>query len=222
MTRLSDQLDPEIAPRLERSALVVVDVQVDFLDGGASPIPGTTEVLPRIRALQEAYRSAGRPIVHIVRLYDGDDVDRVRRMAIASGASIVRPGTPGAELPAALRVGAGAALDAELLLSGGVQQLAEREVAIWKPRWSAFHRTPLHEHLTAAGVDTVVFAGCNFPNCPRASMTDASAFDYRVLIAADAISGVLPQHLEEAGRIGVVHADSDEIARALAGDGQRG
>jgi hypothetical protein len=33
---------------LDRSVLVVIDSQVDFGDGGASVIPGTTQVLPAI------------------------------------------------------------------------------------------------------------------------------------------------------------------------------
>src|SRR6185312_2987757 len=34
-------LDPHIAPDLPHSALVVIDTQIDFVDGGASPIAGT-------------------------------------------------------------------------------------------------------------------------------------------------------------------------------------
>lgn len=211
---MNDTADPHIAPELERSALVIVDTQVDFLDGGASPIAGTTQVLPAICRLQVAFRAAGRPIVHVVRLYEGEDVDRVRRTAIASGAPIVRPGSPGSQLAPALRDGA-EPLDAAALLAGELQPLGPREVAIFKPRWSAFHRTRLHEHLTAEGVTTVVFAGCNYPNCPRASITDASSHDYRVLIAADAISGVTPEHLREAAAIGALHAGSAAIAEQV-------
>ena len=83
------ELDPHIAPELDRSVLVVTDTQVDFVDGGASPIPGTTEVLPAIKRLLDAYRAAALPIVHVVRLYDGDDVDLPRRVLIAAGAPIV-------------------------------------------------------------------------------------------------------------------------------------
>lgn len=50
-------LDPHVAPELERSSLVVIDTQVDFIDG-ANPIPGTSEVLPAITRLLEA--STGR------------------------------------------------------------------------------------------------------------------------------------------------------------------
>ncbi|HEX8760208.1 MAG TPA: isochorismatase family protein, partial [Pseudonocardiaceae bacterium] len=73
----------------------------------------------------------------------------------------------------------------------------------------------LDQHLATLGVHTVVFAGCNYPNCPRASIYDASERDYRVLLASDAISGVKKYHLEEAGRIGAVHAGTDSIIQIL-------
>lgn len=66
MVRMSNPLsdaDPHVAPKFARSALVVIDTQVDFLDGGARPIAGTTQVLPSIGRLLAAYREAGRPIV---------------------------------------------------------------------------------------------------------------------------------------------------------------
>ena len=94
MTAFSSGVDQHIAPELASSALVVIDTQVDFVDGGASPIAGTTQVLPAITGLLTAYRAAHLPIVHIVRLHDGDDVDLPRRTAIAAGASTVRPRSP--------------------------------------------------------------------------------------------------------------------------------
>ncbi|GAF48018.1 hypothetical protein RW1_048_00130 [Rhodococcus wratislaviensis NBRC 100605] len=44
---------------------------------------------------------------------------------------------------------------------------------------------------------------------------DLRCRDYKVLVAADAISGVDARHLEEAGQIGVLHAETDEIVEAL-------
>lgn len=210
-----EELDPHIAPQLDRSALVVIDTQVDFVDGGASPIAGTTDVLPAIAVLLRAYRAAGRPIVHVVRLYDGSDVDLSRRSLIDAGAAIVRPGSAGSQIVPALRPPGAPQLDARLLLAGGLQELADGEWAMWKPRWGAFHRTALDGHLRGLGVSTVVLAGCNYPNCPRAAVYGASERDYRVLLASDAISGVRPEHLGEAGGMGVVHASSDRIAAGL-------
>jgi nicotinamidase-related amidase len=176
MSSWTDDLDRHIAPDLACSALIVVDMQVDFVDGGACPIEGTTAVLPAIAALLVAYRGAGGPIVHVVRLYDGDDVDLVRRTSIQQGAPIVRPGSVGSQIAPELRPTGTVDLDPGRLVAGGLQELGPNEWAVWKPRWSAFYRTSLHEHLTDLGVNTVVFAGCNYPNWSRspASTTPAS------------------------------------------------
>ena len=84
-------VDEHIAPRLATSALLIIDTQVDFVDGGRSPIAGTTAVIPKLVELRSAFLDAGRPVIHVVRLYAGDDVDRVRRTAMASGALPWRP-----------------------------------------------------------------------------------------------------------------------------------
>ncbi|MDQ2849320.1 isochorismatase family cysteine hydrolase [Dermatophilaceae bacterium Sec6.4] len=206
--------DPHTTPQLDRSALIVIDTQVDFCDGGASPIPGTTDVLPAIGQLLAAYRIAKRPIIHVVRLYDGDDVDLARRTAIASGAPIVRPHSTGSQIAPTLLEN-DTPLDPAALLAGHPQQLGEREWVMWKPRWNAFHRTPLEHHLRTEGVTTVVLTGCNYPNCPRATLYGASERDFRVLLINDAISGVNPHHLEEAAYLGVGHAAASEAAAAL-------
>ena len=216
--------DPHTRPELDRSALLVIDTQVDFLDGGASPIRGTSAVLPAIAGLLAAYRAARRPVVHVVRLYDGDDVDLARRTLLSSGAPIVRPGSAGARIAPVLLPAGAPELDAPRLLAGEFQPIGPGEWAMWKPRWGAFHRTRLDEHLRACGVSTVVLSGCNYPNCPRAAVYGASERDYRVLVAADAVSGVEPGHLEEARRMGVLAADSGDITAevvASAGAGRR-
>lgn len=156
-----EQLDPHVTPQLARSALLVIDTQADFVDDGAFPIPGTTQVLPAITRLLHAYRAAGLPIVHVVRLYDGDDVDLARRTLIARGASIARPGSAGSQIVTELRPDRADPLDPDVLLGGECQQLAEREWAMWKPRWGAFHRTPLDEHLRRLEVTTVVIPRTN-------------------------------------------------------------
>jgi len=93
-------MDEYIRPHYEQSALLTIDLQRDFLSDGPYHIAGTTEVLPAVRRLVEAYRAAKRPIVHAVRLYlpDGSNADLCRRALLASGASIVLPGSPGSQL----------------------------------------------------------------------------------------------------------------------------
>lgn len=208
-------VDPNLAAHYERSALLVVDTQNDFADDGRCPIEGTTAIVPRLAELVEAFREAGRPIVHVVRLYRGEDVDLVRRGLVASGHGPVAPGTPGSQLIKPLGGAGEVTLDHDRLIDGALQRLGPEEVAMWKPRWSAFHRTPLHRHLQAHHVDTVVIAGCNFPNCPRATVFDASSHDYRIVLATDALSGLTTQHLTDMRSIGTDAATTDQIQAAL-------
>ena len=213
-------IDEFIEPHFDRSALLIIDTQLDFLDGGASPIGGTTDRLPQMVKLVEAYRAAGLPIVHVVRLYEGDDVDLVRRKSVVPDGQVVRAGSAGADVPAELRLDADIRLDAELLLDGRLQHVGPHEVIMWKPRWSAFHRTPLDDHLADLDVDTVVIAGCNFPNCPRATMFDASERDLRVVLAEDAVSQTTPERLADAEAIGVRRALTSDVVRNVTSGSQ--
>lgn len=215
-TRMPD--DAFTAPHFESSALLVIDTQVDFLDGGASPIAGTSDRLPEMTRLIEAYRSTGRPIVHVIRLYNGDDIDLVRRAAIQQGAPIVRPGSAGAQIAPALLPDPDVELDSDALLAGGLQQVGKNEVVMWKPRWSAFYRTPLDDNLRNLGVDTVVVAGCNFPNCPRATIFDASERDYRIVVAQDATSQVTPDRLADAVELGVCAMSTEAVLHEVAAE----
>ncbi|WP_345001100.1 cysteine hydrolase family protein, partial [Tsukamurella soli] len=133
-----------------------------------------------------------------------------------AGARIAAPGSPGAQIPVQLLPRA-TELDAPLLLAGGVQPVGDGEVVVFKPRWSAFHRTPLAGHLAAAGVTTVTVAGCNLPNCPRATLFDASERDLRAVLVTDATSQVIDARLDDLTLIGVQLATVAEVERALTG-----
>jgi nicotinamidase-related amidase len=203
------------APELDRAALVLIDVQNDFVTGTAR-VEGTAERLDAMAQLATAFRTAGRQIVHVVRLYPsgGSDVDLPRRAAIETGAQIVAPHTHGADIPSVL-LPAGVDLDAESLLAGRTQVIGTNEVVIFKPRWSAFHRTGLDRHLRDHRITTVVVAGCNLPNCPRATLFDASERDYRSVLVTDATSQVTPQRLDDLELIGVRLASVGDVQKGL-------
>jgi nicotinamidase-related amidase len=209
--------DPYLSPDRSAAALLTIDTQRDVLDGGSIEIPGTSQALPQMQALAEAFRFAEMPIVHVVRLYrpDGANVDLCRRSLVEGGAMIVAPGTAGAELAPELLPDDCPALDSELLLSGGIQPLGPREAVVYKPRWSAFYETALEAHLRGLGVSTLVFTGCNFPNCPRASIYDASCRDFRLVLAEDAVSGLYERGRAELESIGVSLLPSKAISEAI-------
>jgi nicotinamidase-related amidase len=209
--------DPYTAPHFETSALVTIDVQRDFLSEAPYGVPGTTEILPALRRTAAAFRAAGRPVVHVVRLYEegGGNAELVRRRLLESGARIVAPGTPGSQPADGLLPPSAPELDPGLLLSGRPQRLGPLDHAVFKPRWGAFHRTPLEELLRELGVDTVVFAGCNLPNCPRASIVQASERDFRVVLVRDAVSRVTDAALAELAGIGVALVDTGTLEDRL-------
>lgn len=204
-------MDEYIKPRPESSVLLTIDTQNDFtLPGAPAEIEGTAQAVPQMERLAETFRSADAPIVNVVRLYkeDGSNVDQCRRATIESGAEIVRPGTDGAELVAELKPSADVRVDAETLLGGDFQEIGPQEWIMYKPRWSAFYRTGLEDFLAARSVNTIVVCGCNFPNCPRTTVYEASERDYRLVFVPDATSGVYERGIEELENIGVAVQDT--------------
>ena len=218
--------DPYTRPSAGSAALVLIDVQRDFVDvsdhmGGkqaSMPVAGTAAAIAAMSKLAKAFRERRLPIVHVVRLYqpDGSNVDLVRLRLVEQGARIAAPGSAGSQIAADMLPDV-VELDHELLLSGGLQQIGTAEHVIYKPRWGAFYRTSLERHLRESGIDTVVFAGCNFPNCPRTSIYEASERDFRIVLVSDAVSGLYDRGVDECRAIGVdvrdLSATLDWLAR---------
>jgi nicotinamidase-related amidase len=179
-----------LAPEYAASALVTIDVQVDFLEGEPLAVEGADAAVPGIVALAGAYREE-------------------------NGAPYLLPGAPGARIVAGVAA-EDVELDHDSLLAGEAQDLGPAEIALYKPRWGAFYGTDLEERLRAADVTTVVLCGWNFPNCPRTSAYEASERDFRVVLAGDATAGFYERGGEELEAIGIRVAGSAEIAESLA------
>jgi nicotinamidase-related amidase len=211
-------MDEHTRPHYERSALLTIDLQRDFLSDSLYGIAGTTEALPAVCRLADAYRAARRPIVHVVRLYlpDGSNADLCRRAVLACGASIALPGSPGSQLADGLTPDDAIELDHDQLLAGQLQHLGPAEHAMFKPRWNAFYDTGLDDHLRRIGVDTVVVAGCNYPNCPRGTLFGASERDYRAVLVNDAVSQWNEHTGTELSNLGVITATTSEVLTQLA------
>ncbi len=208
--------DPYVEPHLSSAALLTIDTQNDFAEGPYT-IAGTAAAASSIAGLARGWRAAGLPIVHIVRFYrdDGSNVDACRRSLIQSGMRLVSPGSSGSQLVSGITPEGADDLDCELLLRGEIQRLGPHEAVIYKPRWSAFFGTPLDPYLLAAGISTLVVTGCNYANCPRATIYDASCRDYRLIVVRDAISGIQGRDVTQLEGIGAVVASSEELLAAL-------
>jgi nicotinamidase-related amidase len=213
--------DPYTRPLAKSAALVLIDVQRDFLDipGDDAPMPveGTHAAISAMAKLATAFRERGLPIVHVVRLYqpNGSNVDLVRRQSIEQGARIAVPGSAGSQIAPELLPNV-VELDHELLLAGDLQEVGTAEHVMYKPRWGAFYHTELERHLRESGSNTIVFVGCNFPNCPRTSIYEASERDFRIVLVPDAVSGLYERGINECRAIGVDVRDLSETLDWLA------
>lgn len=194
------------APERGRAALITVNGQRDFtLQGSILKAPGVERALPPLARLARGFRAAGSPIFHAVRLYrpDGSNVDLFRRKVVEDGLRVLMPGTSGAELIDELKPKPDIRLDSQSLLRGEFQEIGNREWIFYKSRWGAFHDTGLEQRLGDLEVNTVVICGFNFLTSGRATVYEAGARDFRIVLVTDALSGASEEGLCELGRIGV-------------------
>lgn len=174
---MSDGLADWIAP--SRTALVIVDMQVDFaspsgvlgragilLDGGAA-------ALAAAERLATAARAAGVTLVFVGTRTSAEQdspawAEWIRRRGgdPALEMSVCRAGTAGADF-----VG---------------PKPAPGEMVIAKQRYSGFFRTDLDDLLRGKRRDTVIVCGVTTDCCIDATARDAFNLDYQVIVPRDA------------------------------------
>jgi nicotinamidase-related amidase len=151
------------------TALLVVDMQRDFLEPGApAQTLGGLALVPRINRLSAAARRARVPVIftherHRADLSDfGIELEYERVHCLE--------GSPGAELAPGLVV-------------------EPRDYHITsKRRYDAFQGTDLHELLRSLGIGTLVVAGVCTDVCVSATVQRARCLDYRVFVVTDGVA----------------------------------
>lgn len=69
---------------------------------------------------------------------------------------------------------------------------APGDVEFVKKKPSGFHGTPLLGYLVDRGIDTVIVMGGATSNCVRATVFDASSYNFRVVVPAEAVFDRIP------------------------------
>ena len=159
-----------------RSALIVIDMQHDFVsDGGSLQGPDTAATVPVIASLLERARAAGVFVAFSQDTHDEGDPEW------AIWPEHARIGTWGWEI---------------------VEELAPRpgELVVRKPRYDAFYGTPLDHELRRRGIDTVVVCGTVANICVHYTAASAALRWYRVVVPKDAVSALDPFDLESSLR----------------------
>ena len=156
-------------------ALLVVDVQNDFLPGGALGVPEGDEVIPVANRYVAAFTRAGRPVFYSRDWHPADHCS----FATAGGPwphHCVQE-TAGAAFPAELERPADG-----VVISKGTRREAEA--------YSAFEGTGLAERLAAAGVKRLLVLGLATDYCVLASVLDGLAAGLAVVVPTAGVRAV--------------------------------
>jgi len=166
-----EDLDPR------RTAFVVIDLQVGFMDPAISHAfcPMAERIVPAVNRLAKAVREAGGGVFWVQNTHD-ESCDRewtvMQRMATpearARRVAAMTEGSPGHALWPALDVRAG-------------------DERVLKRRFSAFIQgsSDLPQRLRARGFDTVLIGGTVTNVCCESSARDAMMLDFRTIMVAD-------------------------------------
>jgi nicotinamidase/pyrazinamidase len=197
-----------------RTALIAVDVQNDFCEGGSLPVAGGGQVAARLTGYLRAHRG-DYALVVASRDWHVDPGDHVSSEPdfVSSWPAHCQAGGPGAAFHPAF--------DANLV--DAVVSKGEYAAA-----YSAFEGTdlprseggpgrPLADLLADQGVEAVHIAGLATDYCVRASALDAVRAGLATTLLTDLVAGVAPattaEALAELGAAGVTMADSAELRR---------
>jgi nicotinamidase-related amidase len=210
---------------LARAALVIIDMQRDFLEpGGFGAALGNdvsllmAAVEPCRRMLAGA-RAAGLLVIH-TREGHRPDLSDAPRAKVERGAPERRIGAPGPMGRILIRGEAGHDI---------VPALAPlpEEPVIDKPGKGAFYQTDLDLMLRNRGIETLLVCGVTTEVCVHTTVREANDRGYRCLVLADACASYFPEFHEvglrmiaaQGGIFGWV-STTDTVLAALAAQDQ--
>ena len=173
-----------------RVALVVIDMQRDFIEPGGfgdtlgNDVARLKAIVPTVAALIGLFRQQGLPIIHTREAHRPDlsDCPPAKRLRGAPGLRIGDQGAMGRILIAGEP---GNAILPELAPLPG-------EIDIDKPGKGMFWATGLQERLQAMGITQLVFAGVTTEVCGQTSMREANDRGYDCLLIEDATESYFP------------------------------
>lgn len=173
-----------------RTALVVIDMQRDFLEPGGfgaslgNDVSLLAAAIPPIRRVLAAARAAGLLVVHTREGHRPDLTDAPPHK-IASGSPRALIGTPGPMGRILIRGEPGHDLVPELAPLPG-------EPVIDKPGKGAFHQTDLALILANRRIDTLIVTGVTTEVCVHSTVREACDHGLRTITLADCCASYFP------------------------------
>ena len=156
-------------------ALVIVDVQRDFLPGGALAVPRGDEVVPVLNSYIRLFRDKGLPII-ATRDWHPPNHCSFKKQGGPWPPHCVQD-TPGAQFAPGLE------LPRDVIIISKATRPQEEA-------YSGFHGTDMDERLKALGVKRLFVGGLATDYCVLSTVKDALKLGYRVYLLLDAIRAV--------------------------------
>lgn len=156
-------------------ALIIVDVQNDFLPGGTLAVPMGDRVIDPLNRCIEACQRQGLPVFATRDWHPPDHCSFRSQGGIWPGHCVA--GTRGAEFPPRL------ALPANV-------RIISKATSAQADAYSGFQGTDLATRLADAGCHRILIGGLATDYCVRATALDARAAGFEVVVLEDAVQAV--------------------------------
>src|SRR5437016_3168969 len=176
---------------LARAALIIIDMQRDFLEpGGFGAALGNDVSLLRAavapcQAVLAAARRAGLPVIH-TREGHRPDLSDAPRLKVERGDPALRIGAPGPMGRILVRGEPGHDIIPELYPIKG-------EPVIDKPGKGAFCQTDFELMLKNRGVDTLLVCGVTTEVCVNTTVREANDRGFRCIVLSDCCASYFPE-----------------------------
>ena len=160
----------------DRDALIVVDMQKDFMPGGALPVPEGDKIIPRLNEYIKLFEKKGLPV------FFTRDWHPENHISFKGHGGIWPPhcvqGTKGAEFHDELYIPA----DNKFIISKGTSQEFDA--------YSGFQGTILEDLLRERGIRRVFIGGVATDYCVKNTTLGALNLGFEAIVLEDAIKGV--------------------------------
>ncbi|CAM0135068.1 hypothetical protein VKS41_000357 [Umbelopsis sp. WA50703] len=192
---------------LEKTALILVDIQNDFLETGSLPVPSATEILPVVNQLIATVKDRkglvvatkdwhpqnhvsfasntanGEPFKTIEIDYDGQKLSQML------WPDHCVQNSPGAEFAPGLDKS-----QIDIVVYKGTDSHVDSYSAFADNMY--FQITELAKHLYTRHIETVIIVGLAADYCVKESALDARKFGFRTILVKDGTKPVVPENFD--------------------------